>query len=182
MNNSVIENTHTAGANAAGSALLGTNLTINNWTATDDTSSKPFAIGSSSSVRVTGYQATNSLTTSSVAGGSTLNYDSSLGTGLGFADTSSIFWGQKTVTISATATPTALPGSSANSGLLRLRDNTSGGGALFLIDPNGGSQLIGISQITGLASAAGITFSGGVWNVTLSSGTTPRTLVWTIYD
>jgi hypothetical protein len=183
VNNSVFENIHTTGANtSSGNVLDGAGFYLNNFTETDDTSTKAFTLLSNATVYVSGYSGKNSLSGSSLGSGAVLNASSSLGTGLAFDSYSSIFFGGNTVTINANSTPTALPGTGAQSGLLRLRDNTGGGSALFLIDPNSGSQLLGTSQITGLASAAGITFSGGVWNVSLSSGTTPRVLAWTIYD
>ena len=93
-----------------------------------------------------------------------------------------IFGSTVTTSVVAHNSATVLTGSGASSGLLVIRDNTSGGSALFLIDPNSGAQLFGTSQITGLASAAGITWSSSVWNVTLTTGTTPRSLAWTIYS
>ncbi len=86
-----------------------------------------------------------------------------------------------TTTVKALETPTTIVGTTANSGILLVHDETGGGSALFMIDPNGGSQLMGTSQITGLVNAGGITFSGGVWSVTLSSGAIPRVLKTTIF-
>jgi hypothetical protein len=91
-----------------------------------------------------------------------------------------IFTGPNITTVTALSTPTNMIGSGASSGTVAFRDNTSGGSALFLIDPNAGAQLIGTSQITGLASAADVTFSGGLWRVALTSGGTPRSISWTI--
>ena len=90
-------------------------------------------------------------------------------------------------TIAATATNYLMSGSVASSGMLHVRDNTSGGSALFLIDPNGGSQLIGTSQITGLSAAQilwdqSCTGCANNWSIALSTGTVPRSLVWTIYQ
>jgi hypothetical protein len=82
--------------------------------------------------------------------------------------------------VSALNTPTNMIGSGASSGTVAFRDNTSGGSALFLIDPNVGAQLIGSSQITGLASAADVAFSSGLWSVALTSGGTPRSIAWII--
>jgi hypothetical protein len=93
-----------------------------------------------------------------------------------------MFFGAQTISVTALSTPTFLTGSGASSGILRLRDNTGGGAAVFMIDPNGGAQLLGTSQITGITSSAAVTFSGGNWRVTLASGSVPRTLAWTIYD
>lgn len=183
MSNSVFENTHTAGANGTGSVLVGTNIVINNWTATDDTSSKPFAVGASSSIFLTGYQGTNSLGTVGVTAGSTFNYHSSAGIGLGFIESSGILGSSSLMTVTTAATATVVPGSGTNSGLLRLRDNTSGGSAVFQIDPNGGAVLLGTSSITGITASAAVTFSASVWHVTIAAGGTfPRTLAWTIYD
>jgi hypothetical protein len=92
---------------------------------------------------------------------------------------SGIFINPLTMTISALSTATVIPGSGANSGILHVRDNTLGGSAVFIIDPNAGVQLLGSSGVTGLA-AAGVTFSSGVWHLSLSSGSTPRTLNWAI--
>jgi len=91
-----------------------------------------------------------------------------------------IFTGPNTTTVSALNTPTNMIGSGASSGTVAFRDNTSGGSALFLIDPNVGAQLIGSSQITGLASAADVAFSSGLWSVALTSGGTPRSISWII--
>jgi hypothetical protein len=93
-----------------------------------------------------------------------------------------IFAGGATINVLALATPTALPNTNATGffGVLSVRDQTSGGVAVFILDPNNGAQLLGASNITGLA-AAGVTFSSG-WRISLSSGATPRALVWTIFQ
>jgi hypothetical protein len=93
-----------------------------------------------------------------------------------------IFSSLQTVSVTALSTATPLTGSASASGLLRMRDNSNGGTALFLIDPNGGVQLIGSSQITGISSSAAVTYTLGVWNVSLASGSVPRTISWTIVD
>jgi hypothetical protein len=89
------------------------------------------------------------------------------------------FRNSSTLSVSALSTATVIPSSGEASGLLHIRDNTLGGSAAFIIDPNSGVQLLGTSGVTGLA-AAGITFSSGNWHVTLTSGRVPRTLVWAI--
>ncbi len=90
-----------------------------------------------------------------------------------------IYYGRGSTTITTLATATVLAGSGSSTGLLRLRDNTNGGAALFMIDPKDGAVAIGTSQIGGTVS---VTYSGGNWNVALVSGTVPRVISWTIYD
>jgi hypothetical protein len=80
-------------------------------------------------------------------------------------------------TVTALATATVLAGTGANSGILSFRDNTLGGSAIFLIDPNAGAALI-VSQITGLAAAGDVLWNGTNWTVTLTGGAVPRTLAW----
>jgi hypothetical protein len=92
--------------------------------------------------------------------------------------TGGVFAGGALTTITALATPTLLAGTTGSSGILHLRDNTLGGSAVFLIDPNAGAQLIGTSQIAGTIS---VTFRSGNWYVALASGATPRAIVWTIF-
>jgi hypothetical protein len=84
-----------------------------------------------------------------------------------------------TLTVSALNIPTILTGSEGSSGILHVRDNTLGGSAVFVIDPNGGAQLLGTSGVTGL-SASGITYNSGTWHITLTNGAAPRTITWTI--
>jgi hypothetical protein len=81
--------------------------------------------------------------------------------------------GSLVVSVSALSTPTVVFDYAA-SGLLAIRDNTMGGSAAFLIDPNGGAISIA-NQITGLGGG-GLTYSGGSWRITLTSGTVPRSL------
>ena len=57
-----------------------------------------------------------------------------------------IYDGGGSTVVSALSTATSLTNSGASSGLLRPNNNTLGGSELFLIDPNGGAQLIGTSQ------------------------------------
>lgn len=102
------------------------------------------------------------------------------GVGTVSTNTTSINSSTLQVVISVLATPVAIQVPGGFSGLLRVQDKTLGGGALFLIDPTGGSQLLGTSQITGMI-AAQVTFAGGVWKLALSGGAVPRTLAWTIY-
>ena len=92
------------------------------------------------------------------------------------------YYGIATAYVGSLHTAIQLANSGAASGLLRLRDNTNGGSAVFLIDPNAGAQLLGTSQISGITSSSAITWSGGNWNVTLSAGNAPRIIAWTIYD
>jgi hypothetical protein len=94
---------------------------------------------------------------------------------------SSTYFGAAVATIGALGAATVLPGAQDASGLLRLRDINNGGTALFLIDPSAGVQLLGASQITGITSSS-VNCRNGNWYVTLSSGTVPRAISWTIYD
>ena len=94
---------------------------------------------------------------------------------------SSTYFGAAVTTVGALGMATELPGSQNASGLLRLRDINKGGTALFLIDPIAGVQLLGTSQITGISSSS-VNCTNGNWYVTLSSGTVPRAISWTIYD
>lgn len=101
------------------------------------------------------------------------------------SNTGGIYGGQKTTTVSALSTDYLMAGTGASNGVLHVRDNTSGGSAMFLIDPNGGVQLIGTSGITGLSAASigwnhGCSGCSGNWSISLASGTTPRTLTWTL--
>lgn len=81
----------------------------------------------------------------------------------------------KVTAIAALSTPVTFgPPCSA---LLRVRDETLGGAALFLCDPNGGVQVIGVNQITGLSVGFG---GGSVLQFTLSSGAVPRNLNWNL--
>jgi len=93
----------------------------------------------------------------------------------------SVYKGQASINVVATSTPTALPNTTGLFGVLSVRDQTLGGVAVFVLDPNNGAQLLGASNITGLASAAGVTYSGG-WRISLSSGATPRALLWTLFQ
>jgi len=180
LNNSTFEDTATDGSNSTGSTFTGTGIMITNLTETNATSSRPFVVTGGSSVTFTGeYSGATPL--SSVTNNGTFNFDASAGPTLGHTNSASLYYGLQLVTVSALSTATVLPGSGSQSGILRIRDNTSGGAAVFLIDPNGGATLIS-SQITGLAVSGDITFASGQWKVTLTSGSTPRTLAWTIYD
>lgn len=92
-----------------------------------------------------------------------------------------VYTSSATTTVSTLSVATALTGSGGNAGLLVMRDSTNGGTSAFLVDPNAGAQILGTGQITGCTTAACISFGSGNWNVTLSSGTVPRTIVWTLY-
>lgn len=94
--------------------------------------------------------------------------------------TAGIIRSEATITINALATNVSLPGTQGFSGLLRFRDSTLGGAACFLVDPNGGIQTIVTNQITGLS----VSYNSGlgfVIQASLSSGTIPRTLTWSIF-
>jgi hypothetical protein len=93
-----------------------------------------------------------------------------------------IFNSNALISVTALSTPTLLPNTVGSDGLLRLRDQTNGGVALFLLDPNVASQVIGNSNLTGCTTAGQVTYSGSGWSVALSSGSTPRSISWTIYD
>jgi hypothetical protein len=87
--------------------------------------------------------------------------------------------GQTNVTV--LSTPTNMANTPGAFGLLSVRDQTSGGVATFILDPDNGAQLLGSSNITGLA-AAQVTYVGGIWRIALTSGATPRLLLWTIFQ
>jgi hypothetical protein len=95
---------------------------------------------------------------------------------------SGIFLSGQLVSVTALNSATLLPSTVGLHGLLVLRDQTNGGVALFLLDPNVASQVIGVSNITGCTTAGQVTYSGSGWSVALSSGSTPRSISWTIYD
>lgn len=85
----------------------------------------------------------------------------------------------KTASVAALSTWVALPSTDALCGVLRFRDQTLGGSALFLVDPNVGIQQIVTNQITGL-SVRYNSGAGYVIEISLSSGTVPRTIAWSI--
>jgi len=89
--------------------------------------------------------------------------------------------GGTSVTVTALSTPTSLAGTTGANGLIVIRDSTLGGNAIFMLDPNSGPQLIGSSNITGITTSAAMSYSSG-WRITLSSGATPRTLTWAIFQ
>jgi hypothetical protein len=97
-----------------------------------------------------------------------------------------IYRGAIATTVISPVTNYLMPGTGSSSGILHVRDNTSGGSAAFVIDPNGGTQLLGTSGITGLGAAqilfnSGCSGCGGNWSISLTSGGTfPRVLAWTI--
>lgn len=95
--------------------------------------------------------------------------------------TASKFFGSATLVVNALATPVTFVGIDAQPGILRIRDSTLGGSALWLIDPNGGAQLIGVNQIAGLTVVNGGAGLGFAWQANIASGAVPRTLSWTFY-
>jgi hypothetical protein len=92
--------------------------------------------------------------------------------------TGGLFLGAHSFSVPTISVATTIPGIGSGNGLLNLRDATSGGNAVFILDPNVGPQLLGASHITGLAGT-GIALSGS-WQITLTAGTFPRTLTWTL--
>ena len=88
-----------------------------------------------------------------------------------------IYQGQS-ISITALNTGVALSGSTAISGILRFRDNTLGGAAVFVCDPNGGITTV-VNQITGLT----VSYNAGasyILEAKLTSGAVPRTLNWSM--
>jgi hypothetical protein len=83
------------------------------------------------------------------------------------------------LTVSALNTWYELVGVAANSGIIRMRDNTLGGTAVVVHDPNGGNYLI-VSQITGFAVADMQLTYDGTYHVSirLTSGAVPRQIMW----
>lgn len=82
------------------------------------------------------------------------------------------------ITITALNTGVALSGTNAISGILRFRDNTLGGAAVFVCDPNGGITTV-VNQIAGLT----VSYNAGasyILEAKLTSGTVPRTLNWSM--
>jgi hypothetical protein len=92
-----------------------------------------------------------------------------------------IFTGVGQVNITVLSTPTNLANSPGAFGILSVRDQSSGGVGVFILDPNNGAQLLGANNITGL-TAANITYVGGIWRIALTSGAVPRLLLWTIFQ
>ena len=117
--------------------------------------------------------AESSVSGGAVIGGVTTGIFSSVVSNTGY------FSSNATTVIAALSTPVTMT-TYGWSGVLHVRDNTNGGSAVFIVDPNGGVQLLGTSGITGLA-AAQVTYSSG-WHIALSSGSVPRTLAWTFYQ
>jgi hypothetical protein len=65
---------------------------------------------------------------------------------------------------------------SSETGMILLRDDTSGGTALFLFDPLSG--VVSVSNtITGLATQ----ISSGNFQIQVTSGTVPRTISWAAF-
>lgn len=154
----------------------GTSLQVSGWYSNRGNAPFSSPVGATATI-VPGTQAqytadgTSTTIRGNLAGG-TASFSS-------YQATNGVYASGKTTTVSTLSTPTLMT-AGAYAGMLHVRDNTSGGSALFMIDPNGGVQIIGTSQITGLA-AGGITYSSG-WNVTLTSGSVPRTLAWSIVN
>jgi hypothetical protein len=92
-----------------------------------------------------------------------------------------VFTGGAAINVTSLATPTAMANTNGAFGLLSVRDQSLGGVAVFILDPNSGAQLLGTSGIAGLSTAAGVTYSSG-WRIALSSGSVPRLLNWTIFQ
>ena len=61
---------------------------------------------------------------------------------------------------------------SSTTGIIVMRDNTSGGIAVYTFDPIGGVPVAITNSITGLA----VQSTGGNFNVTVTSGTVPRSI------
>jgi hypothetical protein len=195
--NSSISNWISVGAGFA-STVTGT-FDITNWL--DRGTSAPsiptfLASSAGTIVNVRGWSTTRGNSQTSVSGGAIINTDASglsasfasppaaIGTGTpvagtfaGVTSSNGLFACGSTQVVSALSTATLFTAGS-NSGLLHVRDNTLGGSALFLIDPNASTQLLGSSGVTGLA-ATGVTYASG-WKLTLTSGAVPRTLAWCI--
>jgi len=82
--------------------------------------------------------------------------------------------GGLTLTVSALSTRYAFNGGAAN-GILILRDNSIGGTAIWLLDPNNGALVIS----TNISATYTITYSGGNWGITQSTGATPK--IWSYF-
>lgn len=187
-NNCQISNVSSDGSNSV-SYVTGAPVRINGWSSINPTFGNAFQlVGSSTVAYVTNTytQETNLLSGASDAG-SKMYGANNVGTNtasLGMPNPTSsngVFGSSTTVSISAVNTFVTLTGSGSASGLLKMRDNTNGGSALFMVDPNVGAVLIQ-SQITGISSASQVQWSGGNWTIELTTGTVPRTIAWTIYE
>ncbi len=88
-----------------------------------------------------------------------------------------IYQGQS-ITLTALNTPVQLAGSTATSGILRFRDNSLGGAAVFVCDPNGGIHTV-VNQITGL-SVAYNPGAGYILEAQVTSGSVSRILNWSM--
>lgn len=163
------------------STLVGT-FNIDNWAdlGTSAPSMPTFTATTGGTViGVSNWTSTRGNAESSVSGGAVIG-GAAAGTFTTVGATQGLFASGATVSVSSLSSPTLMT-TGAYNGLLHIRDNTLGGSAVFIVDPNGGVQLVGSSSITGLTSAAGITFSSG-WKVALSSGSVPRTLQWAFFQ
>lgn len=98
----------------------------------------------------------------------------------GIVTIESIVKSSRTANVTALNTPVDLVGSQAMTGLVRVRDQTLGGSAVFIVDPNAGVQTIGTNQITGLSIAYNPS-NGYILQASLSSGAVPRVLNWSIF-
>jgi hypothetical protein len=185
-----------SGSNSA-SYITGVTVFIDNYTSLSPTFGVVFQlVGATTVLYLSNAYTTETLLNSGASTAGSLLYSSNVSgtsslagviglstpqTAPSYISSSGVFSGGQTTTVSSLSTATTLAGSGAYSGLLHLRDNTSGGSALLLVDPNAGAQLLGTSQITGLAGA-GVTFSSGVWHISLTSGSVPRSIGWTFYQ
>lgn len=88
--------------------------------------------------------------------------------------TGPIFAGSASLVVSSLATPVAL-NFGTPAGILVIRDNTAGGSAAWLIDPNQGA----IQVASNITKTIGIAFSGGAWRLTQTAGAVPTTYVYT---
>jgi hypothetical protein len=173
--------TRLAGATAAGPNILFENPSTGAfWDTTTNLFSAPPPIGTTT-------PGIGAFATLTVVGGTPNSFSidgngnvSTGGTITGATSTAVIFGGTSSVSVTALSTATTLAGTGSASGMLVLRDNTLGGSAMFILDANLGSQLLGTSQITGLGSGS-VTWNGTNWTVSLSSGSVPRTLTWCVY-
>lgn len=82
------------------------------------------------------------------------------------------FLSTATVSIPSTSTNTPLR-LGGQAGLLILHDVTATGLAMYELDTVAGATLVGSNGITGLQTP---TFTGGDWNIEVTSGTTPRVI------
>lgn len=84
--------------------------------------------------------------------------------------TGPIFAGSTLAVVAALATPVTL-NFGTPAGLLVVRDNTTGGSAIWLIDPNQGA----IQVANNITKTITVAFSGGAWRLTQTAGAAPTT-------